>query len=307
MKKIFRIAPHVMIAVAALLLMHVVRAATPGDWKIVYDKTSKALRLTRPAGNVDLQLFASYKWNGRLVTTKDYARNAVTVKPLNDTFGKGSLLQVTYSDEKLPTLVQSFYQYPGKDYLLTDFSLQATKGSSGSIASNYMAPVNLESITGVLGSGNNRALFVPFDNDKWIRFQSHPLDFTSLTSYETTAVFNGDTRKGLVVGSVEHDFWKSAVIMNKAGNANAYTLTCYGGAADSTTRDLLPHGAREGSLIRSPRVMLGVFSDWRDGMPSSFLIFLIRVLRTHLSNERHIVLVTSQTVNCRSAFNWKTE
>jgi alpha-galactosidase len=261
MNRILRIAPYVIVAVAMLVLPRALHAAAPGDWKIVYDKTGKTLHLTRAAGNVDLQLFASYKWNGQLITTKDYARSTSAVKPINDVFGKGSLLQVTYRDEKLPTLVQSFYQYPGKDYLLTDFTLSAP---SGSIASNYMAPVNLADMTQVLGSGNNRALFVPFDNDKWIRFQSHPLNFTTLTSYETTAVFNGDTRKGLVVGSVEHDFWKSAVIMDKADNT--YTLTCYGGAADSTTRDLLPHGAREGKLIKSPKVMLGVFDDWRTGM-----------------------------------------
>lgn len=252
-----------LLAVATLLWFRVAHAATPADWKIVYDKTSKTLRLTRPAGNVNFQLYASYKWNGRLITTKDYARGVLTVKSVNDAFGRGSLLQVTYRDGKLPTLVQSFYQYTGKDYLLTDFTLEA---ASGNVASNYMAPVNLGNMTQVLGSGDNRALFVPFDNDKWIRFQSHPLDFTTLTSYETTAVFDGKTRKGLVVGSVEHDFWKSAVIMNKADNGNAYTLTCYGGAADSTTRDLLPHGAQEGHVIKSPKVMLGVFNDWRAGM-----------------------------------------
>jgi len=248
---------------AMLLLMGIAHAATPSGWKIVYDKTGKILHLTRAAGNVDLQLYASYKLNGQFVTTKEYAHSALTEKPLNDVFGKGTLLQVTYRDGKLPTLVQSFYQYPGKDYLLTDFTLEA---ATGSIASNYMAPVNLDNMTQMLGNGDNRALFIPFDNDKWIRFQSHPLDFNTLTSYEATAVFNGGTRKGLVVGSVEHDFWKSAVIMNKADNGNAYTLTCYGGAADSTTRDLLPHGAKEGHIIRSPKVMLGVFSDWRNGM-----------------------------------------
>jgi alpha-galactosidase len=263
MRKISKVLPQLILTTAMLLLLSITHAASPSDWKIVYDKVSKTLRLTRNAGNVDLQLYASFKWNGRLVTTKDYARNAFTVKSVNDASGKSALLQVTYRDEKLPTLVQSFYQYPGKDYLLTDFTLEA---SSGSISSNYMAPVNLADISRIPGSGDNRALFVPFDNDKWIRFQSHPLTFNSLTSYETTAIFNGSTRKGLVVGSVEHDFWKSAVIINKADNGKAYTLTCYGGVADSTTRDLLPHGAQEGHLIKSPKVMLGVFNDWRTGM-----------------------------------------
>jgi alpha-galactosidase len=32
------------------------------------------------------------------------------------------------------------------------------------------------------------------------------------------------------------------------------------------TRDVLPHGEVVGETIRSPRIFLGVFSDWRDGM-----------------------------------------
>src|SRR5690606_11783310 len=128
MKKILTMAPHVMMTVAMLLWLRGAHGAAPGNWKIVYDKSGKTLHLTRAAGNVDLRLHASYKWNGRLITTKDYAGGAVTVQPLNDAFGKGSLLQVTYRDEKLPTLVQSFYQYPGRDYLLTDFTLEARSG-----------------------------------------------------------------------------------------------------------------------------------------------------------------------------------
>lgn len=52
-----------------------------------------------------------------------------------------------------------------------------------------MAPVNVDSISGFLQAGDNRALFVPFDNDKWIRYQSHPLAFDTLVSYEVTAIF----------------------------------------------------------------------------------------------------------------------
>ncbi|MBW8687483.1 alpha-galactosidase [Chitinophaga rhizophila] len=263
MRKMLQVLPQIMIAALMLFLSGVAHAAAPSDWTIEYNQDNKTLHLKRVEGNIDLQLFASCRWNGRLITTKDYARHAITVKQVQDAFGKGVVLKVTYRDAQLPTLVQSFYQYPGKDYLLTDFTLQAR---SGTIASNYMSPVNLTDMTTVLGAGEKRALFIPFDNDKWIRFRSHPVTFDSLTSYEATAVFNGDTRQGLVVGSVEHDFWKSAVMMNKAGSDTRYTLTCYGGVADATTRDLVPHGAKEGKVIRSPKVMIGVFSDWRTGM-----------------------------------------
>ncbi|WP_240619183.1 alpha-galactosidase [Chitinophaga costaii] len=250
-------------AVALLLGAQAAKAAAPGPWKISYDKASKSVQITRAAGSVHIQLYATYKWDGRLVTTREYAGSTLLQKPVRDAFGKGTLVQVIFRDDQLPTLVQSFYQYAGKDYVLTDFTLES---KSGTIASNYMAPVNMVDMTQSLGTGYLRALFVPFDNDKWVRFQSHPLDFNSLTSYETTAVFNTTTRKGLVVGAVDHDFWKSAVVMHKTENDPTYALTCYGGAADSTTRDLLPHGAREGHIIQSPKVMIGVFNDWRTGM-----------------------------------------
>ena len=80
-----------------------------------------------------------------------------------------------------------------------------------------MAPVNVDSISGFLQAGDNRALFVPFDNDKWIRYQSHPLGFDTLVSYEVTAIFNNESRNGLVIGSVEHDNWKTGISIGKGG------------------------------------------------------------------------------------------
>ena len=91
-----------------------------------------------------------------------------------------------------------------------------------------MAPVNVDSISGFLQAGDNRALFVPFDNDKWIRYQSHPLGFDTLVSYEVTAIFNNESRNGLVIGSVEHDNWKTAISIGKGMNDNIGSLVCYG-------------------------------------------------------------------------------
>ena len=91
-----------------------------------------------------------------------------------------------YTDKELPKLTQYFYLYPGKEYILTDFTVEAKE----EIRSGRMAPVNVDSISGFLQAGDNRALFVPFDNDKWIRYQSHPLGFDTLVSYEVTAIFN---------------------------------------------------------------------------------------------------------------------
>lgn len=161
---------------------------------------------------------------------------------------------MTYTGNNLPALVQSFYVYPAKDYVLTDFTLESTT----EIASNYMAPVNVDRMPEVLNQGeNNRALFIPFDNDCWIRYQSHPLTFTELTSYEVTAIFNNDDREAVVVGSVEHDSWKTGITIGKGNIYNVGSLVCYGGIADKTTRDSKPHGALKGTKIKSPKILVG--------------------------------------------------
>lgn len=135
--------------------------------------------------------------------------------------------------------------------MLTDFTLESTS----EMASNYMAPVNVDRMPEVLNQGeNNRALFIPFDNDCWIRYQSHPLTFTELTSYEVTAIFNNDDREAMVIGSVEHDSWKTGITIGKGNIYNVGSLVCYGGVADKTTRDSKPHGALKGTTIKSPKI-----------------------------------------------------
>ncbi|MDR1381658.1 MAG: alpha-galactosidase [Tannerella sp.] len=232
-------------------------------WKISYDSGAKGVRIERNSRTVCDDLYASYTLDGKTVSTKEYAGARFAEEDVNDAFGAGKAFVITYETPGLPLLKQSFYIYPDKDYLLTEFSLE---NGGENISSNRMSPVNLERVEILRESAENRALFVPFDNDCWIRYRSHPLDFNTLTSYEVTAVFDNDSRNGIVVGSVEHDSWKSAVKMTGNGSNGLGSLVCYGGAADTLTRDTKPHGALSGKKIKSPKALLGVFDDWRDGL-----------------------------------------
>jgi alpha-galactosidase len=237
-----------------------------GKWSVFYDAGTRALTLKKGSETVSNDLYASFMTDGRVITTKDYAEVRFETEALRDVFGKGRVLRMICREEGLPALRRSFYFYEGKDYLLTDFTLEGDAGGA-EVSSNYMAPVNIDDFTFPGGpSADNRALFVPFDNDCWIRYRSHRLDFDELTSYEVTAVFNNDTRRGLVAGSVEHDSWKSAVRMRGNRSEGLKSLVCYGGAADTLTRDSRPHGALWGKSVKSPRMLLGVFDDWRDGL-----------------------------------------
>ncbi len=233
------------------------------DWKISYDSRNKGVDIEKKSAVLFENVYASYKLGGKTISTKDYAPPKVKTQKINDLFGKGSQTMITYTQAGLPTLIQSFYVYPGKDYVLTEFLLEST---AGDIAVNYMAPVHVNQTLPISNTTDNRALFVPFDNDCWVRYQSHPLDFGRLTSYEVTAIFNNTNRNGIILGSVEHDNWKTAIEMSECNSNSIGSLVCYGGAADSLTRDSKPHGALSGQKIKSPKILLGFFNDWRNGM-----------------------------------------
>lgn len=240
-----------------------VKTLNAGSWNISYDAQANGIDIEKGAKLIYDNVYASYKLADKTVSSRDYAKRKITTETIKDNFGEGFLYKVVYTNDSLPTLTQSLYVYPEKNFMLTDFTLEDPSG----VASNYMAPVNVDKMPAVLPEdGSNRALFIPFDNDKWVRYQSHPLDFNSLTSYEATAIFNNESRNALVVGSVEHDNWKSAITIGKGNIYNVGSLVCYGGAADELTRDSKPHGALKGERIKSPKVLLGYFEDWREGL-----------------------------------------
>lgn len=250
-----------------LLLALVVSCSEPsvssGKWTVSYDQEQKGHRIEKESQLLSDGVYASYKLGDKLVTTRDYRSSRSKATAISDAFGEGSLLQVTYTDSNLPTLVQSFYIYPEKDYLLTEFTLQ---GGNADVESNYMAPVNIDRMPALLAEGDNRALFQPFDNDCWIRYQSHPLTFDQLRSYEVATVFNNKDRKGLVIGSVEHSDWKTGIDMVKGDRSNIGSLVCFGGVADTLTRDSKAHGSLKGKTVKSPKVFVGFFNDWRTGL-----------------------------------------
>ncbi|MDR2086467.1 MAG: alpha-galactosidase [Dysgonamonadaceae bacterium] len=234
-----------------------------GKWNISYDGERNGINIRKDSALLCAGLYASYRWEGKEVSTRDYPKRKFETGKQHDLFGEGYTFTITYSGENLPSLVQTFYVYPEKDYLLTEFYVENV---SGEICSNYMAPVNIRSLEFQWKSKEGRALFVPYDNDAWIRFQSHPLTFDQLVAYEVTAVFDNAGRQGMVVGSVEHDRWKTAVEMTGAKSDRLESLICYGGVADKLTRDSKPHGAISGKTVKSPKVLLGLFDDWREGL-----------------------------------------
>ena len=237
--------------------------STIGQWSLYQNPSDKSITISKNEQVLFSQMYSTYHSGNRIITSKDYKNCRLNSQLFEDKTGKGTLVQLVYTQNGLTGLTQRFYFYDGKDFFLTDVLLEDVKDFS----CNYIAPVCLDTLPALLEKGDNRALFVPFDNDKWIRYQSYALPINHLISYEVTSVFNNDKRTGLVVGSVEHDNWKTGIIMN--GNKvspNLTGLTCFNGIASETTRDAVPHGSLKGKSIKSSKIFVGFFSDWRTGM-----------------------------------------
>ncbi len=213
---------------------------------------------------------AEYIYQGKTVFDKvgtgvsgTYTEYEIGQEEITDGFGTGMCFTVTRSGENLPSVIQRFFLYEGKDYFLTDVALSDEKG----VETNYLRPISTEPDTrcDILGKGDNRVLIVPFDNDKWVRYRSSDLR-GGVNSFEVSAVYNADTRRGIVIGSVEHDTWKSGVRIESDEPGIISRLELYTGASGEGTRDVLPHGKVKGKTVRSPKTFFGYFEDWRDGM-----------------------------------------
>lgn len=203
---------------------------------------------------------AVYKGEKEIKNT-DLGERSYTITSHRDAWGKGHRCVVEQKGNGI-RLQQIFYVYPGKPFFFVQVKVYGKD-----VAANYVAPLVAGRVT-VGGEGDKRALFVPFDNDMWARFDAQPWNKANYTASEVTALYNNDTRRGLIIGSVEHTVWKTGIRVQYAGN-NELSLAAYGGLADSViTHDNIPHGkvSEKGIVCSSPTIMVGMFDDWRNGM-----------------------------------------
>ncbi|SFB28182.1 hypothetical protein SAMN05216312_105216 [Cohnella sp. OV330] len=176
------------------------------------------------------------------------------------------------ADADMPVLRQRFILTEGRPYALTELS--ATRDASWS--TREISPLcALRNDGSVLSFGEEaearaedkelRVLFVPFDNDKWVRYAAYPIP-CDVESYEVTSVYHPASRRGFVFGSVTHDKWKSGIQAAGTFAGELARLRVYGGATGLHTRDSLSHGAVSGREIRSPLVFVGKYDDYREGL-----------------------------------------
>jgi alpha-galactosidase len=205
--------------------------------------------------------YAEFTIGTRLISTKDYTSRVVTKSAVTDGFGTGEKIVITHTGTNLPLLEQIFYVYPNRENFLTEIQAQGT-----SIETNYMAPL-ISADVKIFTSGDNRMLFVPFDNDTFIRYNSREAqNNATTTSSEVGAFYENNSRNGLIVGSIEHGTWKTGVKTSGSGSSLTELKVWGGYTSVDITRDNIAHGKISGNTLKSPKIFVGLYEDWREGM-----------------------------------------
>ncbi len=180
---------------------------------------------------------------------------------LNDIFGNGVMVTVSgiNGEEKIE---QNYYLYGDRNYVMTDL----TVSSASDLELNYMAPVESTKSVKIFEEPDNNILFVPYDNDAWVRYKVTSFGEKAPVSHEVSSVWNRLTRESIVVGSVEHDVWKTGIEILSKREGEIDTLCVHSGYTDELSRDVMSHGVVKGKRVKSPKIMIGKFDDWRDGL-----------------------------------------
>ena len=202
------------------------------------------------------------KLSGKTVSSAQYDNVTIETQAVSDTRGSGTAITATLTSAELPTMKQHFTFYDSTKYFLVKTELVADEGE---VASNYIAPIVIRH--GNIQNANPRFtnfLKVPFDNDAWAEFEAVSV-MESALSHEVGAFFTPDNEDGLIIGSVTHDTWKSAVEY-KSKKAAIDEVYVYSGANTKLTRDQSPHGTVHGESISSATFFVGFYEAWKDGM-----------------------------------------
>ena len=252
-----------------------------GRWHINFDETSKYMSIAYNNTTLFTGVYGSagyYFADDNSGTywpeTKDAAAWTVTkTEGYADGFGTGTKYSILYTfnwpnySGEGSQLVQDFVFYNDVDYFVCQLTVSNTSGRE--IKTNYVLPLrSANEATFMNGAYNssNRMLWIPWDNDEYVKYQSRPMN-TTHESNSVIALFNGSTRHGLVMGALDHDHWKNCAKVVAANNYKVNYFELRSGYTSSFTHDQnMAHGMVHGTSVSSSRFMVGWFDDWRVGM-----------------------------------------
>lgn len=245
--------------------------ATEGDWTIKISESTNKMSISYNGINLFNDAYATVTYNF-LGDDTDYivssqnpsAMPEIKVESADDCFGIGKTYIFSYpADGAVMNHRLSFYE--SLPYMIV--SVDVTGNDGRELQSRSLKALAIGQTSTPLNGASNRVVCVPFDNDGHLKYEVSQLtNSKEIISHEVGYVFDGDSRRGIVAGSVDHDKWKSGVTIAGASGYKLEKFECLSGYTDQYTRDVLPHGKVKGKTVSSARYFVGLFDDWREGL-----------------------------------------
>lgn len=228
---------------------------------VVYNLTNKTYSVKFNGATV-ITNASAYASSDQQYVSSNFASAVYSTESFTDNIGSGTKHIFTLSGNYTLGMQQIFYTYTNKNYL----AVQVVLTGNGSNCYK-MSPLTSNQVTPNFGTGDTRAVFVPYDNDAWVRYNAYPLNAADFTASEVTNIYNNTNRKGLVIGSLEHTKWKTGITVNGGGTSSAYVSVIAGWTKKEITRDTRGHGwVNVGQTsCPSPKVIINANDDWRTG------------------------------------------
>lgn len=204
--------------------------------------------------------FSEIMVNDQLISSKGFKQSTFNKKIVTDAIGPGVVYHfITRTDQGL-VFRQEIHTYQHQEFFTMEVSV-----SGKNLKTNQVFPLKGE----ILGSdfAKYHHLFVPFDNDTFISYQANLLEQKKdNVSAEVTAIYDNNSRHGFVMGTLDHDVWKTAVKTKLLDRSSVDLVVECGYTNFDITRDKIRHGYQVGSTLRSSKILFGYFNDWRIGM-----------------------------------------
>lgn len=242
---------------------------TEGKWTVTYSDSVKGLAIGYNGKPLLNNAYASVQYNKKGSSATSTIRSGTTLKPtitsreVSDEQGVGRCYQFAYSRNGV-TMKHLLTFYADRPYMTASVALESNEGTE--LESRQMVAMAVDGESRPFNGVSNRVLWVPFDNDGHVKYNNFTLNNSETTSHEVTAIFDGESRYGLVVGSIDHDTWKSGIKIKGKDGCILSTLQCLSGYTSDYTRDGRRHGKVCGTEITSARYFIGMYDDWREGL-----------------------------------------
>lgn len=238
--------------------------------RLIVDNNQVSLTIVRATGRFSLKWTAAASIrdaygeaklaNGTVRRTDELSLHDISSRKVTDKLGEGVEVVVRHHNKGQTELRQVFWVYTKRPEVMVRLDLM----DASKAGSNRLTPLVTDRPVQFTHQSPLQNLFVPYDNDSYFRYNSIGWgdgEGASDGSYEVGAIYDDQTRHGLVIGSIDHDLWKSGIRFYEKGGVRAVA-----GVASKFTHDHAPHGTVTGPLVKSPRFVVGLYTDWRRGL-----------------------------------------